>query len=56
MNEHNEEQLIQLIAKLAMIDATGETNGQPRLGIAGAEEAFVMVVDFFTEGVLPCNT
>ena len=49
MNEYTDEELIQLIAKLAMIDATGETNGQPRLGIAGAEEAFGMVVDFFTE-------
>jgi hypothetical protein len=49
MKEVTDEELIELISKLAMIDATGETNGVPRLGLAGAEEALVMMIDFFTE-------
>jgi hypothetical protein len=49
MNEWTDEELIELVSKLAMIDATGETNGKPRLGIAGAEEALGLVIDFFTE-------
>lgn len=51
MNEANyaDDQLIEILSKLAMIEATGSTNGQPRLGISGAEEAFNLIVDFFTE-------
>lgn len=49
MMEPTDEELIELVSKLAMIDATGETNGVPRLGLAGAEEALTMVIDFFTE-------
>lgn len=51
MNERTftDEQLIEIISKLAMIDSTGETNGVPRLGLAGAEEAFEMIISFFTE-------
>jgi hypothetical protein len=47
--EVTDEELVEIISKLAMIDATGETNGVPRLGLAGAEEALTMVIDFFTE-------
>ena len=47
--EPTDAELIELISKLAMIDATGETNGVPRLGLAGAEEALSMMIDFFTE-------
>lgn len=47
--EVTDEELAEIICKLAMIDATGETNGVPRLGVAGAEEALTMVIDFLTE-------
>ena len=49
MKEITDEDLIDLISKLAMVDATGETNGVPRLGLAGAEEALTMMIDIFTE-------
>lgn len=49
MSEPTEEELIELVSKLAMIEATGKTNDIPRLGLAGAEEALELVIDFFTE-------
>jgi hypothetical protein len=49
MTEYTDEELIWLLSKLAMVDATGETNGVPRLGIAGASEALTLMIDFFTE-------
>jgi hypothetical protein len=41
-----EEELIALIALLAQIEATGKTNGKPRLGLAGAEEVFFTIQEF----------
>ena len=49
MKEITDEALVELLANLAMIDATGKTNDTPRLGLAGAEEALTMMIDFFTE-------
>jgi hypothetical protein len=49
MKDITDEALVELLANLAMIDATGDTNGVPRLGIYGAEEALTMMIDFFTE-------
>ena len=49
MKELTDEDLIELVSKLAMVDATGETNGVPRLGLAGAEEALEIFIAFFTE-------
>lgn len=49
MKEITDEDLVMLVAKLAMIDATGKTNDTPRLGLAGAEEALEIFIDFFTE-------
>jgi hypothetical protein len=47
--EMTEDQFYELIARLAFVDATGETNGKPRLGISGAEEAFDIFCDFIEE-------
>ena len=44
-----EEQFIELIATLALINATGKTNGEARLGIAGAEEAFFTIQEFISQ-------
>ena len=41
-----QEQFETLIAMLAQIEATGKTNGKPRLGLAGAEEAFDTIQEF----------
>ena len=47
--EITEEQFDELIARLAMVSATGETNGEARLGVAGALEAFDVMQEFITE-------
>jgi hypothetical protein len=43
------EQFEALIALLAQIEATGKTNGKPRLGLAGAEEAFFTIQEFVSQ-------
>lgn len=43
------EQFEVLIALLAQIKATGKTNGKPRLGLAGAEEAFFTIQEFVSQ-------
>jgi len=47
--EITEEQFNELIARLALIDATGKTNGKARLGMAGAVEAFETIQEFIEE-------
>ena len=47
--EITEEQFNELIARLAMIYATGKTNGKARLGMAGAVEAFETIQEFIEE-------
>ncbi len=44
--EITEEQFKELIATLALIDATGTVNGNPILGLSGAEEAFFTIQEF----------
>jgi hypothetical protein len=41
-----EEQFIELIATLAMVEATGSINGKPTLGLVGAEEVFFTLQEF----------
>lgn len=43
------EQFEVLFALLAQIEATGKTNGKPRLGLAGAEEAFFTIQEFVSQ-------
>ncbi len=42
----SEDQFQQLIAIIAQIEATGNINGQPTIGLAGAEEAFFAIQTF----------
>ena len=41
-----EEQFIELIATLALVEATGNINGKPTLGVVGAEEVFITLHEF----------
>jgi hypothetical protein len=43
------EELIKLMALLAQIEASGERNGKPTLGLAGAEEAFFTIQEFIEQ-------
>lgn len=47
--EITEEQFQELIATLALIEATGTTDGTPRLGLTGAEEAFFTIQEFIDQ-------
>jgi hypothetical protein len=47
--EITEEQFATLIGMLALIEATGATDGTPRLGLAGAEEAFFTIQEFIDQ-------
>jgi hypothetical protein len=47
--EITEEQFIELIATLALIEATGSVNGEPILGLSGAEEAFFTIQEFIDQ-------
>ena len=42
----SEDQFQQLIAIISQIEATGSINGQPTIGLAGAEEAFFTIQTF----------
>ena len=44
-----QEQYETLIATLSLIEATGKTNGEARLGLAGAEEAFDTIQEFISQ-------
>ena len=44
-----EDQYIELIATLAMVEATGSINGQPTLGMVGAQGVFLVLQDFVTQ-------
>ena len=45
----DEKEFTALIALLAQVEATGKTNGKPRLGLAGAEEAFFTIQEFVSQ-------
>lgn len=44
-----EEQFVELISRLALVNATGKTNKTPRLGVSGAEEVFDIFCSFIEE-------
>jgi hypothetical protein len=44
-----EEQFIELIALLAVIETSGSVNGEPVLGLSGAEEAFFTIQEFISQ-------
>jgi hypothetical protein len=45
----DEKEFTALIALLAQVEATGKTNGKPRLGLAGAEEVFFTIQEFVSQ-------
>jgi len=44
-----QEQFIELIALLALIETSGSVNGNPILGLSGAEEAFFTIQEFVAQ-------
>ncbi|CAB4132347.1 hypothetical protein UFOVP259_24 [uncultured Caudovirales phage] len=41
-----QKQFIEIIATIALIEATGSINGKPTLGLTGAQEVFLTLQEF----------